>query len=454
MKHRIKTIFWLLAACMLAINAFQAYWLYATYQLTTAEFDRTVRAALLDVVQQQLIFSSHSLPGNDVAGPYVTMQTPQGGARLQHEDWRRRSIPPLSRAQEQRLRQQVAPAPGVPLARLATAYQAELALRGVVTTAVLDTFRGQAGSGLFRLAVASQPPPAGYPMQTPPVLLDPLQSLYVQACLPTPTTYLWHRMGGLLAGSVGVLVLTSGCFVLLLHTIVQQRRLAEVKNDFINNMTHELKTPLATVSAAIEALLDFGALKNPQRTQQYLRISQQEMQRLTALVEQVLDIAVEEQQPLVVHAEPVHPAALVHDLVRRYQVQASKPVWFEVDIAPTDVVPLDRLHLAGVLNNLLDNALKYSREHVTIRLRGGYVGAGWQLTVQDDGIGIAPRYQGAVFDRFFRVPTGDLHPVRGSGLGLYYVRQVMERHGGYIRVRSQPNHGTEFSLWLPLVTKS
>jgi two-component system phosphate regulon sensor histidine kinase PhoR len=450
MKHRIKTIFWLLAACMLAINAFQAYWLYATYQLTTAEFDRTARAALLDVVQQQLVFASHSLPGNEVVGPYVTMQTPQGGVVLQQEAWRRRTLPPLSRAQEQRLRQQVAPG-GVPLARLATAYQAELALRGVLTTAVLDTFRGRSGLGLFHPAVASQPPSAGYPVQTPP---DPLQSLYVQASLPTPTTYLWHRMGGLLAGSVGVLVLTGGCFMLLLHTIAQQRRLAEVKHDFINNMKHELKTPLATVSAAIEALLDFGALKNPQRTQQYLRISQQEMQRLTTLVEQVLDIAVEEQQPLVIHVEPVHPAALVHDLVRRYQVQASKPVRFEVDIAPTDVVPLDRLHLAGVLNNLLDNALKYSRAHVTIRLRGGYVGVGWQLTVQDDGIGIAPRYHGAVFDRFFRVPTGDLHPVRGSGLGLYYVRQVMERHGGSIRVRSQLNHGTEFFLWLPLAGQS
>jgi two-component system phosphate regulon sensor histidine kinase PhoR len=112
-------------------------------------------------------------------------------------------------------------------------------------------------------------------------------------------------------------------------------------------------------------------------------------------------------------------------------------------------VQADRLHLDGVINNLIDNAIKYSKEQVTIALRGRHTAGGWQLTVQDDGLGIASGYQAAVFDRFFRVPTGNLHPVKGFGLGLYYVRQVMERHGGRITVRSEPGRGSAFTLWLP-----
>jgi two-component system phosphate regulon sensor histidine kinase PhoR len=253
----------------------------------------------------------------------------------------------------------------------------------------------------------------------------------------------------LLEGSVLLLVLTSGCFVLVLHTMVAQRKLAEAKNDFINNMTHELKTPLTTVAAAVETLERFGLQADPEKVKMYFRISQMELRRLADLVDKVLTIASKERQALVLHPEPVHPAELVQAAVHRHQLQGGKPVHFEVDVAPTDVVQADRLHLDGVINNLIDNALKYSKAHVTIALRSRRTAGGWQLTVQDDGIGIASSYQAAVFDRFFRVPTGNLHAVKGFGLGLYYVRQVVERHGGRISVRSEPGRGSAFTLWLP-----
>jgi signal transduction histidine kinase len=256
-------------------------------------------------------------------------------------------------------------------------------------------------------------------------------------------------MGSLLGGSVLLLGLTTGCFALMLSTILRQKKLSEVKNDFINNMTHELKTPLATVSAAVEAMQNFGALNDPQKAQTYLSISQKELQRLSDLVEKVLNIAVDERQTLTINPELVRPAELVQELVARHELQATKPVHFEVDMEPSEALPLDRLHIAGVINNLIDNAIKYSREQVTIAIRGRRDESGWRLTVQDDGIGIPKSYQDAVFDRFFRVPTGNLHPVKGFGLGLYYVRQVVERHGGHIAVRSEPNRGSEFSLWLP-----
>jgi signal transduction histidine kinase len=203
------------------------------------------------------------------------------------------------------------------------------------------------------------------------------------------------------------------------------------------------------VSAAVEAMQNFGALNDPQKAQTYLSISQKELQRLSDLVEKVLNIAVDERQTLTINLELVRPAELVQELVTRHKLQAAKPVHFEVDMEPSDALPLDRLHIAGVINNLIDNAIKYSREEVTIAIRGRRDETGWRLTVQDDGIGVPKSYQDAVFDRFFRVPTGNLHPVKGFGLGLYYVRQVVERHGGHIAVRSEPNRGSEFSLWLP-----
>ena len=175
------------------------------------------------------------------------------------------------------------------------------------------------------------------------------------------------------------------------------------------------------------------------------------MRRLADLVEKVLHIAVEDRpgHALALHPEPVRPAELVAGLVRRHELQATKNVRFEVDITPTDTLLADRLHLAGALDNLLDNAIKYAGERVRIRLLGRAEASGWLLTVADDGPGIAPGYQEAIFEQFFRVPTGNLHPVKGFGLGLYYVRQVAASHGGWVRVRSTPGQGSEFALWLP-----
>jgi two-component system phosphate regulon sensor histidine kinase PhoR len=181
-----------------------------------------------------------------------------------------------------------------------------------------------------------------------------------------------------------------------------------------------------------------------------LKIAKNELQRLSDLVEKVLNIAIEERQDLAIKLEFVHPAELVQELITHHQMKATKPVHFTVDIVPTDSVLMDRLHVRNVINNLIDNAIKYSGEQETaIDIRGSYDENGWWLAVQDNGIGIPKSYQHNIFDQFFRVPTGNLHPVKGFGLGLYYVRQVIERHGGQVAMRSAPNGGSEFSLWLP-----
>jgi len=463
MKSRLRTIFWLMSLCMLGINGFQGYWLYATYQLTTTEFARTAHEALLTVLQRQQLAELQSLlqPAGgsqpygrvalpirrlDAAGRGQLRQLLQaGGHTPTNEVAARRQEDSVAQAFLHFLLQTSGTAPTLNLSRLATAYRAELRQRGAEAAFLFDTV----ATARARRPLAL---PAGYSVQTPAVALPSLPQVAVRASFQPPVSYALRRMGGLLAGSLALLALTTACFGLMLATILRQKKLSEIREDFVNNMTHELKTPLATVTAAVEALQHFGALQSPEKTQAYLAISQQELARLSGLVDHVLHMAVAEREPLRLMPETVRPAELIAELVQQHQLTTAKPVRFAVQVA-TDAIRCDRLHLRNVISNLIDNAIKYSRDQVTITIQGQPEGkgpaAGWRLTVTDDGIGIPTSYQPAVFDRFFRVPTGNLHAVKGFGLGLYYVRQVIERHGGQMRLHSAPDRGSAFSFWLP-----
>jgi signal transduction histidine kinase len=485
MKRRIRSIFLLMVVCMVGINGFQAYWLYTTYQLTASQFARTVRDALATVVQRQQVNAARQLLGpqagqrpkrivyatfgNDASQPGRVVVIPRARPDSAHAAPRHphqkvemtvtttttstrtssgNAVDTLARSISRLIINDWAGPRTIDLRQFATAYHAELRQRAADASFVLDTLRLKPALGERALA----PPrhlPASYTLLTPPTLLNPVTDLQVRAAFEPPTSYVLRRMGGLLLGSGLLLALTTACFLLMLSTILKQKKLSDVKNDFINNMTHELKTPLATVSAAVEALQNFGALNDPAKTRTYLSISRIELQRLSDLVEKVLNIAVEEREQLELRPEAVQPAELVAEIVARHQLQATKPVKFDVEVAPAPAVSFDRLHMGNVINNLIDNAIKYSREAVTITIRGRQEPSGWHLTVADNGPGIEPNYQQAIFDRFFRVPTGNLHNVKGFGLGLYYVRQVVERHGGRIDVRSGLGRGSEFALWIP-----
>lgn len=252
------------------------------------------------------------------------------------------------------------------------------------------------------------------------------------------------QMTGILVASVLILVVLVAVFLYLIHVIRTQKSLDEMKSDFTNNMTHELKTPISVAYAANDALLNFPDEDSPEQRRKYLEISQSQLEHLSGLVEQILSMSMERRKGLVLHRDDINLAALVDDIIEKHRMKADKDVAFTVDIPSDFTVNADRMHLSNILNNLIDNAVKYSREKVAIHIATD----GNSLTVSDNGIGISPSDLKHIFEKFYRAHTGNIHDVKGYGLGLYYVHSIVEKHGWSITVQSELGKGTSFTLSL------
>lgn len=258
-----------------------------------------------------------------------------------------------------------------------------------------------------------------------------------------------RQMAGILTTSLVILLILGFSFWYLIRTILRQKTLEEMKSDFTNNITHELKTPIAVAYAATDALLNFHQADDPGKRERYLRICQEQLSRLGGLVEQILSMSMERRKTFRLRLEEIRLADLLPSLVELHKLKADKPVHITLDIVPEDLtVTADRTHLANIVSNLLDNAVKYSRDRadITVRCRRTETdGRTWaEINVADHGIGIARDRQPHVFDKFYRVPTGNLHEVKGYGLGLFYVKTMVEKHGGTVEVKSEPDKGSEF----------
>lgn len=265
--------------------------------------------------------------------------------------------------------------------------------------------------------------------------------------------YLMKRISIPILLSLSIVGFTIFSFVLLYKNILKQKKLAEIKNDFISNITHELKTPIATVSVAVEALRNFSSSISPERSKEYLDISANELQRLSLLVDKVLKLSMFEKKEIDLKYEPVDMQHLIHEVTSSLRLQFEK-YGATVSVAADGDTTLegDRLHLVSVIFNLLDNALKYSRENPRIKIDVAGNAQKITLTVTDNGIGIPDEYREKIFEKFFRVPTGNLHNAKGYGLGLSYVAQVVEKHKGSIKVESAEGGGSKFAIILPKET--
>ena len=264
--------------------------------------------------------------------------------------------------------------------------------------------------------------------------------------------YLIKRIGIPILLYLFLVGFTTISFSLLYRNLLHQRRLANIKNEFISNITHELKTPIATVSVAIEALRSFNANMDPKKSKEYLDISANELQRLSLLVDKVLKLSMFENKEIDLKYELLNMEELIAEVTSSMRLQFEKHnAVVNVSSEGDTTLEGDRLHLVSVIFNLLDNALKYSNSNsvptIDIIIKGGQNKL--NLCVRDSGIGIPAEYKDKIFDKFFRVPTGNLHNAKGYGLGLSYVAHVVNKHHGTIKVDSAEGGGTNFAIILP-----
>ncbi len=286
--------------------------------------------------------------------------------------------------------------------------------------------------------------------QTKPVTIFQSTDTSVRASFPNRAFFILRKMSLSLLASILLLGITVASFIYMIRVIFEQKKLSEIKNDFINNMTHELKTPISILSAASEAMTNFNVLDKPEKTQQYLGIFKKEIERLSGMVEKVLNIAIYEKANFALKLEETNLHEMLEGMQERYAVVPHKDVKIDYQNQLSNPeLRVDKVHFTNILNNLLDNAIKYSKEKVTIAIKTFEDAQHAIIQISDDGIGISKGQQERIFDKFYRVPTGNLHNVKGFGLGLSYVKRMVEKHGGEISVRSELGKGSTFTISIP-----
>ncbi len=240
-------------------------------------------------------------------------------------------------------------------------------------------------------------------------------------------------------------------FSFIIYTILRQKKLSELKNDFINNMTHEFKTPISTISLASEVLVNYEPEMPVERVKKYSQIIFDENQRMRDQVERVLNMAQHEKGELKLTKTQVD----LHELILNTSTidffeSSDKKLKIEFAFkAKKHTLYADELHLVNVIKNIIENAYKYSGDHPKLEISTSDFQNGILISFKDNGIGMSNETQKHIFEKFYRIPTGNVHNVKGFGLGLYYVKTMVEAHGGYIRVSGELNKGSRFDVYLP-----
>jgi len=278
----------------------------------------------------------------------------------------------------------------------------------------------------------------------------------------TPTTYLhlWFpNQESYLIKTLWPLLLSSGLFMVTIvlafgytiRTILRQKKVSDIKNDFINNITHELKTPIATISLACEALADPTMSASPVKVSKFVKMIKDENKRLGVLVERVLRSAVLDRSEVEMSRDSINLHEIIEMAIRNIELQAkSKGGKIDKSLnADTSDIIGDKIHLTNVVFNLLDNAVKYSGETPTIKVTTHNSGTSIVIEISDNGIGIKKEDQKRIFEKLFRVPTGNVHNIKGFGLGLSYVKTIIEKHHGTVSVQSEFGKGSTFTIQLP-----
>ena len=269
--------------------------------------------------------------------------------------------------------------------------------------------------------------------------------------IPDFKVQVWQSLTWMIVFSALFTVIIIAAFYITVRTMLNQKKMSEIKSDFINNMTHEFKTPLATISLAVDALKNEKVLNDKSKWQYFNNIIKDENRRMNKHVETILQAALMEKQELKLNLTHIH----VHDLLRRvvdnFQLQMQEKNG-KVDFllnAADDTLDVDEVHFSNLVSNLIDNAIKYSKENLLIKIITHATPKHFVLQIQDNGIGMSKETVKHVFEKFYRAHTGNLHNVKGFGLGMSYAKTVIDAHKGKIKVESAPGKGSTFTLEFP-----
>ena len=405
--------------CILGITITQLYWVRRAFDLKEDEFERTVNAALFNVANQ--IFSINNTP-SPAANPVKQVST-NYFIVLVNGDVDASLLEFLLRSEFEK-----------------RAIKADFEY-GVYDCSSEKMKYGDYVSLTQKEKVTSKKLPAWNHY-----------AYYFGVQFPNREAHLINQLGIWSFSSVVLLVVII-FFTYTLFIILKQKRLSEIQKDFINNMTHEFKTPISTIALSAEVLKDPGIVQQPERLLNYTTIIEKENARLKQHVDRVLQMARLDKEDIGLKKEMVDVHHLISDAVRNnsHALQEKNGVVHMTLNAGQHQTEADKLHLTNVLNNLVDNAIKYCKTVPEIHIRTENINAGLQITVSDNGIGISPENQKRVFQKFYRVPTGNVHDVKGFGLGLSYVKTVVEAHKGNIRLESELGRGSTFRITLPTV---
>ena len=274
---------------------------------------------------------------------------------------------------------------------------------------------------------------------------------HISLCYPTRNKQILLGLSVWLFWSVLFVVIVIFSFVYVLFTIIHQKKLSDMKNDFINNMTHEFKTPISTISLASEVLLNSGTATSFERIKKYSKIIYDENLRMRSQVDRVLNMAMQNKGEIRLNKAEVD----IHDLIQNtVENLLFDPDEKKINVhyhlrAKDHILNADIMHITNIVSNIVDNAIKYSGDNPSITIYTENINDGILISFSDNGIGMSKDQQKQIFEKFYRVPTGNVHNVKGFGLGLYYVKTMVESHGGYVNVHSELNKGSRFDVYLP-----
>lgn len=403
------------------IIAMQSYWVVSTWNINEEEFNKKVNLALYNVAKSMADLNNGTLPARDVVKRRTTnyyIVNIENEIDEEHLEYF------LQREFE------------------------KMALNIDFEYAVFDCYTNEMIYGNF----VRYDPIEKHDLNLGDLPKDNEFTYYFGVKFPSRSGYLFGKMQLSIFFSA-ILLVTMIFFAYSMFVILRQKRLSEMQKDFINNMTHEFKTPISTIKIAADTFLSNPDIQANPRLFQYANLINEQNQRLNNQVEKVLQLARIERSNYELKLEEVDLCTLVREVAQGIAVHVEEAGGkLQLDCPPANaMVRADKLHLTNIIHNLLDNAVKYCRQTPDINLHINLSAQTAQLVVSDKGIGIPKEYQSSIFDKFYRVPTGNVHNVKGFGLGLYYVKNVCDAHNWKIKLTSESGKGTTVAILMPLL---